>query len=492
MPREKQPKADDIEKLRKILDNPWDPNNEKLISMGDKNLNSVRKRLNYEPDVSSKKSSAPTDRKSSSLEPTITIHPRVRTIPILQPAAPLPEFEPVPTPPVVEKPIVPEEPLFEMEDLIEIEKVDMMYPEFSEEGPTEVSIKHAEIPMQLEEAPPRAPVAIDQNFPEWQPVDETQPSEPVVRHEEPAVKHEELPAEAIPEFEPLTSKMIPSEPYEKPDAWEPVPISEPKKVLQPEPTGFQPSEPQEQPQKLSWRKERAQKKLEKQKEKEAKRQKKIEMKKLKMEARQKEKEAKRLALEQSKGEPLPEAPPMAPEPAPVVKQPQQIKVDLSAFKGIESIDEHTGELLYKNGYFSLDNLRDATVDDLVQIKGIKRKLAKKIKKEIEQKTAKKSDEEFVPTKKRISSKKPKKEPEDLAEWESFNVENSEEEFSTAAPATRGEYTLYKKEIGKGSKKTTIHFFRKEKPAVGTPAPVPEGYLIAVNKKTKVPYLKKKK
>ncbi len=171
----------------------------------------------------------------------------------------------------------------------------------------------------------------------------------------------------------------------------------------------------------------------------------------------------------------------------------RIKVDLIAFKGIESIDDKIAELLYKNGYFSIENLKDATVDDLVQIRGIKRKLAKQIKKEIEQKTTIPEELEFVPIKQKRGAKKPKEEPEDTAEWESYPVEKILKKPSLRFACTYEEYTLYKRETGKHSgKKTTIHFFSREKPDIGDPAQLPDGYQIAVNKKTGIPYLKKKK
>lgn len=459
MAQEKKHNVNDIEKLRKILDNPLDPTTKKLISPDDKTLDSVRRRLTNETVLPSTRPSITTSRMSFSLEPTITIRPRIKPISISRPATPLPEFEPVLTPSVATEPFTPEEPLVEMDDLIEIEKIDMTLPEFSE-----VSM------------PSRIPSTIEQALPEWQPVDESRPNEPPVAPKEASMPHETPSAEKIPEFEPLDSKMIPEE-AEKSTAWEPVTESEPAIPLLQEPPEFQREEPQGQSQIESRQQIRAQKKAEKQQQKEAKRLKKIERKKLKMETQQKEKEAKRLVQEQPTVEPPPETPP-------------EIKVDMSAFTGIKSIDEHIGELLYRNGYFSLDNLRDATIDDLVQIRGIKRKLAKKIKKEIEQKTAPQPKDEFVPIKKRANSKKPRAEPEDVSEWESFSVNNSEE--LTVTLVTHAGYTLYKKEQGKGAKKTTIHFFSKGKPATGTPASVPKGYQIAVNKKTKVPYLKKKK
>ena len=215
----------------------------------------------------------------------------------------------------------------------------------------------------------------------------------------------------------------------------------------------------------------------------------MEREKAQREAQQKEQEALPVTSEQTEVGQPPEAPPE--KAVPEVEQTPAIKVDLSAFKGIESIDEHTGELLFRNGYFSLDDLRKATIDDLVHIRGIKRKLAKKIKKEVEQKPAAKPDEEFVAYNKKARPKKSRIHHEDVTEWESFSVGNNEDTFATP-PATYGKYTLYKRARGKGAKKTTIHFFSKEKPATGTPVPIPKGYEIAVNKKTKVPYLKKKK
>jgi NAD-dependent DNA ligase len=57
-----------------------------------------------------------------------------------------------------------------------------------------------------------------------------------------------------------------------------------------------------------------------------------------------------------------------------------IKVD--AFKGIESVDDETAALIYDNGFTSIEDLKNATAKDLIKIKGIKRKKAKKIIKEL--------------------------------------------------------------------------------------------------------------
>jgi predicted RecB family nuclease len=52
------------------------------------------------------------------------------------------------------------------------------------------------------------------------------------------------------------------------------------------------------------------------------------------------------------------------------------------FKDIKIIDEKISNILKDNGIDSLDALRKAKIKDLTKIKGIKRKVAKQIKKEI--------------------------------------------------------------------------------------------------------------
>jgi len=218
----------------------------------------------------------------------------------------------------------------------------------------------------------------------------------------------------------------------------------------------------------------------------------LELKKLIRETRAKEREAKHIVTEPQDIQQTPEEKPSSSEPIIKVESPQ-IKVDFITFNGIESIDEKTAELLYKNGYFSIENIKDATVDDLVQIRGIKRKLAKQIKKEIEQKTTIPEELEFVHVKHKKGKKKPKEEPEDSAEWESYSAVKISKKPSLRSAYTYKEYTLYKRETGThNGNKTTIHFFSKEKPDHGHPAQLPDGYQIAVNTKTGIPYLKKKK
>ncbi len=53
------------------------------------------------------------------------------------------------------------------------------------------------------------------------------------------------------------------------------------------------------------------------------------------------------------------------------------------------------------------------------------------------------------------------------------------------------YTLHAREIAlKGGHKQVIYFFSKRNPKSGMPVEMPEGYSVAVNKRTGLPYLKK--
>lgn len=55
------------------------------------------------------------------------------------------------------------------------------------------------------------------------------------------------------------------------------------------------------------------------------------------------------------------------------------------------------------------------------------------------------------------------------------------------------YTLYRKEIilNDGSKRV-IHFFSREEPDEGEPSPLPDGYEIKMDKKTGIPFIRKKR
>lgn len=57
---------------------------------------------------------------------------------------------------------------------------------------------------------------------------------------------------------------------------------------------------------------------------------------------------------------------------------------------------------------------------------------------------------------------------------------------------RNGYTLYQRQQKiRGDRYQTIYFFTKRKPVVGETCEVPQGYLVVVEKKTGIPYLRKK-
>jgi hypothetical protein len=54
------------------------------------------------------------------------------------------------------------------------------------------------------------------------------------------------------------------------------------------------------------------------------------------------------------------------------------------------------------------------------------------------------------------------------------------------------WTLYTRNVKlKGGRNQTIYFFSKRSPKSGTPCELPTGYAVGVNKRTGLPYLKKK-
>jgi hypothetical protein len=290
--------------------------------------------------------------------------------------------------------------------------------------------------------------------------------------------------EITPEFEQSVSSPA-SEPMEKEP---PLEKEEPNET----PVDFLAVEsPQSSYQMLTRQQIRGLKRTQRKKEKEAKKLQRIEQKRLKNERRQRQREEKNMIQQQPflisserHSEHLDTFEP--------VESPEK-KVYQEEFKDIECIDKKTAELLYKNGYFSIENIKDATIDDLIQIRGIKKKLAKQIKKEIMQKGTLPESDEFVLMQQSLAKKKSPKKLKDTAEWESYPSKKKIPKQPSIEICTYKQYTLYKKESRSNDrKKTTIHFFSKDRPLKGQPAPLPEGYFIVVNKKTGIPYLKKKR
>lgn len=173
------------------------------------------------------------------------------------------------------------------------------------------------------------------------------------------------------------------------------------------------------------------------------------------------------------------------------------KIDV--FEDIESIDEKTAFLLHSNGFKSIDDLSDASLKDLTRIKGIKRRLAKKIKRDVKKKVAENIMPNYEPLKhEEEASKKPTEITHPKKDRPIVETEVLKDAEPTEAPQKeKGHrykgYTLYRKEIKLGSdKKRTIRFFSKEKPDDGKPVQLPDSYEVKVNRKTGVPYIRRKK
>ena len=164
-----------------------------------------------------------------------------------------------------------------------------------------------------------------------------------------------------------------------------------------------------------------------------------------------------------------------------------------AFKDIPSIDKKTSQLLRQNRIDSVEALNSKTIKELTKIRGIKKKHAKQIKKELKQI----SDIE----KKEIETKEEKYDydenqyiqEEDEDEWELYDEGMvSDEQMKEIKGFRYSGYTLYEKEIEtKSGKSRKVRFFSKAEPEEGRKIKLPKGYKVAKNKKTGVPYLKKK-
>jgi hypothetical protein len=112
----------------------------------------------------------------------------------------------------------------------------------------------------------------------------------------------------------------------------------------------------------------------------------------------------------------------------------------------------------------VDILRSKTIKDLIKIKGIRRKIAKQIKKELQELDSSNDQVFYV-----------------------HKIENNSDDF----PGFRyGEYMLFEKEIPVASnKKRVVRFFSKQKPSGGIPIDLPDGYEVREDGNG-VPYLKK--
>ena len=169
----------------------------------------------------------------------------------------------------------------------------------------------------------------------------------------------------------------------------------------------------------------------------------------------------------------------------------------NVFKDIKSIDNKIAELLLENDIDTIEKLQSKTISELVKIKGIKRKMAKEIKKELKNIS---TDLELDVYNNPSSSLELQNLIEDDIEeeiddeWEYFDEDKiSEESLDDIKGYRHEDYTLYEKTVeGPTGKVRTVRFFSKGEPDGAEPIDLPKGYEVKVNKKTGVPYLRLKK
>jgi len=165
-----------------------------------------------------------------------------------------------------------------------------------------------------------------------------------------------------------------------------------------------------------------------------------------------------------------------------------------AFQEIDSINIKISKLLKENGINSIEDIKKTTIKNLCKINGIKRKDAKQIKKEVKDILNKKIA--------KIASKGSYGRGEnpfiddntdDWDDWEYFDEDKiSKQEKRNLKGFIYKEYTLYKRIITtKNGIIRTIRFFSKAQPEKAESIDLPKGYEVKVNKKTGVPYLRKK-
>jgi len=162
------------------------------------------------------------------------------------------------------------------------------------------------------------------------------------------------------------------------------------------------------------------------------------------------------------------------------------------FRVISSIDGKIRDLLNEHDIITLQDLDKTTIKELTKIKGIRKKVAKQIKKELKEYLDNVEMDEEIPS----IEENPYISDDDFSEedeWESFEEKPKKEKKSSKKGFKHGDYTLYEKEITtKNGKKRLVRFFSKGEPDDAKPIDFPDGYEINENKKTGVPYLKKEK
>ena len=542
MSEDKKSKKDDIEKLRMILD---DPKHKRLNSKDNVHLNSVRKKLlgeTSDEEEIRRLQSEFISKKSDTLKPQVTIYEKEED------STTRPEIKQMESEEhkeqLKDETDLEEEDLTDAEELYEVEKVEIQEPEFLEIKP-EKTTKKKEKTLVAEK---KEITSLEQDFekeiikdtgdedlPEWSPVDDDEIKSEVDGSTE---DKEALQIEKSVEIDEVKKEILP--------VWEPVEAEEPKEIIdekKPKPAVKTTPKKEEQ---VPVEKHEMEKiplivrdgkidvfkdiksidgktaallyeqgftsvdkikdatvndltKIKEIKKRMAKKIKK-EIDKISRETKEKEEELPLLVPVEEKEEELPKEKPVEAKEIKeeLVEEEEQIPLIVrdgktDVFKDIKSIDGKTAELLYENGFVSLEKLREATLKDIVKA-DIQRKLAKKIKKEITKldKKIKIKSKKLVHRVDETVVKETEPDRGEVVEWDSFDLEEDASDEKNIVAYNYKDYALYKKEIETTTgKKRTIRFFSKKKPDIGEPVQLPKGYEVKINKKTGLPYLMKK-
>ena len=453
MTQDKKPKKNDIEKLRMILDSPSDPKVRKIVAKHEKNLESIRERLSGKPSKTKMKyTTSDLLKKSDSLEPRVVIHEKEEEVVPSEIESHIPEQQKEES----KDDDADLQDLFDAEDLYEVEKVDVPEPEFLEVKPKEMEKVFEKTPVETEEPlptpiqeekePTKEVHEKEEELPEWEPVEETKPKEIEETVEE---KEEQTPKEFL-EVTTVDEKTMPQdsagETEEEIPTWEPIELEETRaeKEISSEVIDEKPAD-----ETLGV--------VSEQKEGEPE----ITVKETKAELKRKEKELKKRRKEEQKLKQLEEK-----KARREAKQQKQLEA--------KKEKEHISEI----------GAREKQEKEVLSRS--ERKKQKREAKKAESKIPKLEADEDLSFEEKIIEDKP-------AEWESYDLDEIPEEKPDASVYTYGDFTLYKKEIKTTTgKKRTVHFFSKKTPDIGDAVQLPDGFEVKVNKRTGLPYLKKKK
>ena len=453
MTQDKKPKKNDIEKLRMILDSPSDPKVRKIVAKYEKNLESIRERLSGKPSKTKMKhTTSDLLKKSDSLEPRVVIHEKEEEVVPSEIESHIPEQQKEES----KDDDADLQDLFDAEDLYEVEKVDVPEPEFLEVKPKEMEKVFEKTPVETEEPlptpiqdekePTKEVHEKEEELPEWEPVEETKPKEIEETVEE---KEEQTPKEFL-EVTTVDEKTMPQdsagETEEEIPTWEPIELEETRaeKEISSEVIDEKPAD-----ETLG--------KVSEQKEGEPE----ITVKETKAELKRKEKELKKRRKEEQKLKQLEEK-----KARREAKQQKQLEA--------KKEKEHISEI----------GAREKQEKEVLSRS--ERKKQKREAKKAESKIPKLEADEDLSFEEKIIEDKP-------TEWESYDLDEIPEEKPDASVYTYGDFTLYKKEIKTTTgKKRTVHFFSKKTPDIGDAVQLPDGFEVKVNKRTGLPYLKKKK